>query len=138
MTQKGFTLFDEIKFWFDNNNGQILLFFVIVSIFLYGYFTTSYKHIDFQEYTNEVELVNFDFEKSYALPDFYSTKQKLNKIIVDLIYFHNGIKYESKAILYRKYITPQLESIIEKKEIDRLMVKCKNGFPQEVMIFVKS
>ena len=92
MTQKGFTIFDKIEFWFDNNNGRILLFFVVVSIFLYGHFTTSYKQIDFQEYTTEVELVNFNFEKSYALPDFYSTEQKLNKIIVDLIYFHNGIK----------------------------------------------
>ena len=104
------------------NKVRIKILLASLVIFLYGYlyFATNFKQVDFQEYKTEVELVNYDFEKHYEVPEIYSTKQELNKIIVDLIYFHNEIKYESTTVLYRKYISPQLERFIENKETDKL------------------
>lgn len=137
MGKNGLSKADEIRFWIETNSDRIMIFIIMIFIFLYGYISQSYRQTDFYEYTSKVELVNFDYEKSYALPDFYSTNQKLDKIIFDLTYFHNGVKYESKSVVYNKYLTPQFERIIENKEMDRLVVKCKKEAPDEVMIFVK-
>ncbi len=137
MPKKGLSKIDEIGFWIDSNTGRIMVFIVVIFIFLYGYFSQSNRHVDFQEYTTEVELVNFDYKKSYTLPEFYSTKQKLDKIIFDLIYFHEGKKYKSKTIVWKEHITPQFEKIIENKKMDMLIIKCKMDAPEDVMIFVK-
>lgn len=138
MAKKGLSKFDEIRFWIETNTGRIMVLIVVIFIFLYGYISHSNREIDFQEYTTDVELINFDYEKSYALPELYSTEQKLDKIIFDLIYFHNGQKYESKAIVYNEYLTPKFKRIIENKEFDNLVVKCKNKAPDEVMVFLKN
>jgi len=136
--QKGFTKIDEIKFWIDINSGRIMVFSVLLLILFYGYFSHNNRKVNFQEYTTEVELINFNYEKSYSLPNFYSTEPKLDRIIFNLTYFHKRIKYESKAVVYSQYISPQFEKIIENKEFDNLIVRCKKETPKEVMIFIKT
>lgn len=138
MVNRKLNTIDEIKDWFYFNK-DLLIAISTALIFGFGYWilTKSNRQIDFKSYNNEVQLIHLNYEKSYSLPEIYSTKQKLDKIIFDLEYLHNNINFKSKAVVYWEYLTPKFEKIIEDKEFDKLIVKCKNNFPEEAMVFIK-
>jgi len=118
---------------------KILIYISIALVFVIGYFhfTKSYRQIDLESYTSEVELTDIKYEKKYQLPGLYSTKQELDKIVFDLEYFYKDRKYKSKAIIYWENVPLGMERIIDNNEIEKLIVKCNNEEPEKVMVFVK-
>ena len=104
----------------------------------YWYFTKSRRYIDLTAYTIEVELIRLDYQKVYALPESYPTKQKLDKIIFELEYFYKNKKYQAKSTRYWEYLTPKFKRILEKGTLENLTVKCKKDAPEAVMVFVTS
>ena len=107
----------------------------MIFLFLYFSFTRSYRSINFEDYTEVVDVISIKQEKIYSLPDFYSTKQKLDRIIFEVSYRYKGEQYNSKSIIYWEFLPPSLERIIDKKDWAKLEVRCKQKYPDEVMIF---
>jgi len=126
-----------IKKWINYNDLTQCLFVVLVFISCYLYFTKSFQTIDTQAYNTECELIDYTFKKTYALPDIYPTKRKLDHIIIKLEYLHNNISYKSTAVIFWVNITPLFEKTIENKELEKLVVRCKKESPNEAMIFLK-
>ena len=138
MVKRKLNKIDEIKDWFYFNNDLLIaIFTALIFGFGYWFFTQNNRQIDLKSYDIEVQLIQLEYEKIYSLPDFYSTKQKLDKVIFDLQYLHNNIKYNSKTVIYWEYFSPNLERIIENNEFEKLTIKCKNDSPEKAMVFIK-
>lgn len=123
---------------FYEHKDRIAIFFLLFVTFLFGFFHFQKRHISFQEYKTEVEIINLDAKKSFHLPKFYSTKIELEKITINLTYLHHKEKYESTLIIYDQYLSPALLQAIENKAIKNLVAKCKTDAPNEVMIFLRN
>ena len=107
-----------------------LIFFIVV----YLYFTNYSRKIDFKDFTEKVELVDLEYEKIYSLPGFYSTDKTLDKIEFKLLYNYKKAEFESSSILFKEYICPDLERIIDNKDLEKLEVMCKKDSPRQSIV----
>ena len=121
-------------------NPNLIGIFISLFIFvcIYWYAKDNSRKINYSEYTEEVELVTLDFEKTFINEGFYTTKVKLDKILFELNYKFEDQLYHSNSVLYWEQITPKLLMALDKNELHKIKLMCKSNNPKDVAVMLNN
>ena len=125
-----------MRTWISFNSSVIAcLISLVIFVPLYYHFSKSYRKVDLQTYTEKVELISIEHKTIQSLPEIYPTKSRIDKILFNVEYVYEGVRYNSIINVYWEYITPDLENVIFSNELEKLIIKCKKESPGEAMVF---
>jgi len=131
-------IISKIKTWLSFNK-EVVGIIVVLSIVMLIYYQINSKRQEFETkvYTEQVKLKKLEFDKIYS-SDIYNVKRKLDKIIFEIDYEYQDKDYQNSTILYWEFVTPELEKILEKRDFEKLIVRCNKDNPEQIMVYINN